>query len=73
MKRINLKEYPKFWTDFTGRIMDNIDPSAPLSGTLVKRCIKDWYGIDVHIMHSGLMGEVYMLEPEYVVFLLKWS
>ena len=58
MKRVNLKDYPGFWADFTARINDIIDPSAYMSGALAKRYIKEWYGMDAHIMHFGLFGEV---------------
>ena len=73
MKRINLKEYPKFWTDFADRINAEIDPSAHVSGQDVKRWIQAWYGINVYIMHSGSLGEVYMLDPDYTAFVLRWA
>ena len=73
MKKVYLKDYPKFWSDFTARINNIIDPSAYMSGALAKRYIKEWYDIDVHIMQFGLFGQVYMLETDYVVFLLKWQ
>ena len=73
MKKVHLKEYPRFWADFTEKINTVIDPSAHVSGALVKLCIKDWYGIDVYIMHSGSLGEVYMLSKDYTAFALKWG
>ena len=73
VKKINLKAYPKFWTDFVGRINTQIDPSAHVSGQDVKRLMQDWYGINVHIMQSGSLGEVYMLGQDYTAFLLRWG
>ena len=57
MNRVNLKAYPKFWTDFADRVNQEIDPSAAVSGHDIKRWMQAWYGINVHIMHSGSLGE----------------
>ena len=73
MKRINLKEYPKFWTDFADRINAEIDPSSHISSHNIKRWMLDWYGINVHIMNSGSLGEVYMLGQDYTAFVLRWA
>lgn len=73
MQKVNLKNYPRFWADFTERINDTIDPSAHVSAALVKLYIKDWYDIDVHIMQFGLFGEVYMLGKDYTAFAIKWG
>jgi hypothetical protein len=73
MIKINLKDYSKFWTDFVGRVNKEIDPSAAVSGQHIKRWMQAWYGINVHIMQSGSLGEVYMLNKDYTAFLLRWS
>ena len=73
MNRVNLKAYPKFWTDFADRVNQEIDPSAAVSGHDIKRWMQAWYGINVHIMHSGSLGEVYMLDRDYTAFVLRWS
>ena len=73
MNRVNLKAYPKFWTDFADRVNEEIDPSAAVSGHDIKRWMQAWYGINVHIMHSGSLGEVYMLDRDYTAFVLRWS
>lgn len=73
MKQVQLKNYPKFWTDVVGRIADKIDPSSHFSGALFELYVKEWYDLDVHIVKFGLLGEVYMSESDYVVFLLKWK
>ena len=73
MKRVNLKAYPRFWTDFADRVNEQIDPSAAVSGHDIKRWMQAWYGINVHIMHSGSLGEVYMLDRDYTAFVLRWS
>jgi hypothetical protein len=73
MKKINLKTYLKFWTDFIDRVNQEIDPSAAVSGHDIKRWMQTWYGINVHIMHSGSLGEVYMLDRDYTAFVLRWS
>ena len=73
MNRVNLKAYPKFWTDFADRVNEEIDPSAAVSGQDIKRWMQAWYGINVHIMHSGSLGEVYMLDRDYTAFVLRWS
>jgi len=73
MIKINLKDYSKFWTDFVGRVNKEIDPSAAISGQHIKRWMQAWYGINVHIMQSGSLGEVYMLNKDYTAFLLRWS
>ena len=73
MKKVNLKDYPKFWNDFTERVNKDIDPSTPISGSVIKFWVKDWYGITVHIMSNGPLAEVYMMGPDYTAFLLRWS
>ena len=73
MKKINLKTYLKFWTDFIDRVNQEIDPSAAVSGHDIKRWMQTWYGINVHIMHSGSLGEVYMLDRDYTAFVLRWA
>jgi hypothetical protein len=32
-----------------------------------------WYVINVHILQSGSLGKVYMLNKDYTAFLLRWS
>ena len=73
MRKVNLKSYPKFWTDFTSRINKEIDPSWSIPGMLVKVYLETWYGITVHITSSAYFGEVYMLEKDYTGFMLQWS
>jgi hypothetical protein len=73
MNRVNLKAYPGFWTDFADRVNQEIDASAAVSGHDIKRWMQAWYGINVHIMHSGSLGEVYMLDRDYTAFVLRWS
>ncbi len=73
MNRVNLKDHPKFWADFADRVNQEIDPSAAVSGHDIKRWMLTWYGIRVHIMHSGSLGEVYMLNKDYTAFLLRWA
>ena len=73
MNRVNLKAYPEFWTDFADRVNQEIDPSAAVSGQDIKRWMQAWYGINVHVMHSGSLGEVYMLDRDYTAFVLRWS
>ena len=73
MNRVNLKAYPRFWTDFADRVNEQIDPSAAVSGHDIKRWMQAWYGINVHIMHSGSLGEVYMLDRDYTAFVLRWG
>jgi hypothetical protein len=71
MIKINLKDYPKFWIDFADRVNQEIDPSAAVSGQDIKRWMQTWYGIRVHIMHSGSLGEVYMLNKDYTAIIKK--
>ena len=73
MNQVNLKAYPRFWADFVDRISEQIDPSAPVSGHDIKRWMLVWYGINVYVMHSGSLGEVYMVGLDYTVFVLRWS
>ncbi len=73
MRRVNLKAYPGFWTDFADRVNQEIDASAAVSGHDIKRWMQTWYGINVHVMHSGSLGEVYMLDRDYTAFVLRWS
>jgi len=73
MNRVNLKAYPRFWTDFADRVNLEIDPSAAVSGHDIKRWMQAWYGINVHVMHSGSLGEVYMVGRDYTAFVLRWS
>jgi hypothetical protein len=73
MRRVYLKAYPRFWADFVDRISEQIDPSAPVSGHDIKRWMLVWYGINVYVMHSGSLGEVYMVGRDYTAFVLRWS
>ena len=73
MIKINLKDYPEFWTNFVDRVNQEIDPSAAVSGHDIKRWMRAWYSINVHIMHSGSLGEVYMLDRDYTAFVLRWA
>lgn len=73
MKKVDLRKYPKFWSDFTSRINREIDPSWSIPSMLVKVYLETWYGITVHVTSSADFGEVYMLDPEYTGFMLKWS
>ena len=73
MTKINLKDYPKFWIDFVDRVNKEIDPSAAVSGQHIKQWMQAWYGINVHIMQSGSLGEVYMLDRDYTAFVLRWA
>ena len=73
MYKVNLKAYPKFWIDFAERVNAEIDPSAAMSSHIVKHRISNWYGLNVHIMSSGTVGEVYMVEADYLSFILKYS
>ena len=73
MRRVNLIDYPKFWLDFTNRVNQEVDHSAPVSGYDIKRWMLAWYGINVSVMHSGSLGEVYMVGRDYTAFVLRWS
>lgn len=73
MRKVNLKEYPRFWADFVDRINTEIDPSAYVSSQVIKHWMQVWYGINVHVMQSGSLGEVYMLDRDYTAFALKWG
>jgi hypothetical protein len=54
-------------------MQNHIDPSAAVGSQQFKLWMAEWYGINVYVMASTQAGEVYMLEPEYIAFLLKWS
>lgn len=73
VRKVNLKAYPKFWEDFVDRVSTHVDPSAHVSSQDVKRWMLAWYGINVHVMHSGSLGEVYMVGRDYTAFVLRWS
>lgn len=73
MKRVNLKQYPRFWQDIIGRIQDCVDPSAAVSSYQFKLWMAEWYGINVYVMPTTQAGEVYMLESEYIAFSLRWA
>ena len=73
MKKVVLADHPKFWSDLVGRIQDHIDASAAVSSQQLKLWIADWYGINVYVMSSTTNGEVYMLDSEYVAFVLRWA
>ena len=73
MKRINLREYPRFWADFVDRVNKQIDLGPSVSGYDIKRWMLAWYGINVNVMHSGSLGEVYMVGRDYTAFVLRWA
>lgn len=73
VKKVNLKEYPKFWADFVDRVNQEIDPSASISKYDIKQWIYNWYCIHVHVMGSGSLGEVYMLGRDYTAFIIRWG
>jgi hypothetical protein len=73
MRKVNLRAYPKFWTDFIGRVEDIYGTSYSVNVTTLKRNIEEWYGINVHITSTADRGEVYMLEKDYTGFMLQWS
>ena len=73
MKRVNLITYPKFWLDMTARINKHIDPSAAVGSHHIKLWMQGWYGINVYVMPTNQLGEVYMLDEDYTVFALRWS
>ena len=73
MKRVNLRMYPKFWLDMTVRINKHIDPSATVGLHHIKLWMQGWYGINVYVMPTNPLGEVYMLDEDYTMFVLRWS
>lgn len=73
MRKINLKNYPKFWDDLIGRIHSETDASGYVSSVNLKQWLKDWYGITVHITANGVFAEVYIQDNEYTAFLLRWA
>ena len=73
MRRVKLREYPKFWDDLVERVNESIDPSGHVSGALLKLWIKEWYNMDVYITSNGKLAEVHMHDAEYTAFLLRWS
>jgi hypothetical protein len=73
VKRVNLIQYPKFWIDMTARINKHIDPSAAVGSHHIKLWMQRWYGINVYVMPTNQLGEVYMLDEDYTMFVLRWS
>ena len=73
MKRVNLIQSPKFWIDMNARINKYIDPSATVGSHHIKLWMKEWYGINVYVMPSTIAGEVYMLDEDYTMFVLRWA
>lgn len=73
MKKVCLRDYPKFWEELVGRARDHIDASAAVSPHEIKLWLAEWYGINVYVMPSTIAGEVYMLETDYVAFVLRWA
>jgi hypothetical protein len=35
--------------------------------------MQGWYGINVYVMPTNPLGEVYMLDEDYTMFVLRWS
>lgn len=73
MKRVNLIAYPKFWLDITDRIRTTVDPSAAVGSHHIKLWMQEWYGINVYVMPMNQLGEVYMLDEDYTMFVLRWA
>lgn len=73
MKRVNLQMYSKFWQDITARINKHIDPSAAVGSHHIKLWMQEWYGINVYVMPMNQLGEVYMLDEDYTMFVLRWA
>lgn len=79
MYKVDLRQYPRFWNDFDNRVslLLTEDNSLGIKMATVRANLETWlykwYGIRVRCKHSGFIGEVYMVEPEYLSFVLKWS
>jgi hypothetical protein len=57
----------------TARINKHIDPSAAVGLHHIKLWMQRWYGINVYVMPTNQLGEVYMLDEDYTMFVLRWS
>jgi hypothetical protein len=57
----------------TARINSYIDPSAAVGSHHIKLWMQEWYGINVYVMPTNQLGEVYMLDEDYTMFALRWS
>jgi hypothetical protein len=65
--------YPKFWLDLTIRINKCIEAEGGEGGLHhIKLWMQEWYGINVYVMPTNQLGEVYMLDEDYTVFVLRW-
>lgn len=73
MRRVNLREYPRFWSDLVDRVNTSIDPSSHVSGSLLKLWIKEWYGMTVYITSNGNLAEIHMHDADFTAFLLRWA
>lgn len=81
MKRVNLREFPKFWIDYRTRV---IELTQDLDITEVSKIIRDryggsatliksWYGFNVELAWAGSLGEVFMSDQDYTLFVLKYG
>ena len=81
MKRVNLREFPKFWIDYRTRV---IELTQDLDITEVSKIIRDryggsatliksWYGFNVELAWAGSHGEVFMSDQDYTLFILKYG
>jgi hypothetical protein len=73
MRKVKLPDYPEFWSDLGSRIQNHIDASTAVSSHQFKLWMAEWYGINVYVMSSTIAGEVYMLESDYIAFVLRWA
>ena len=81
MKRVNLREFPKFWIDYRNQVIDLIQDVDLSEGQKVikswysgsENLIKDWYGFTVKIDWAGSLGEVFMSDQDYTLFVLKYG
>ena len=81
MKRVNLREFPAFWIDFRGRVLEINQELDLCDGDKVVNgwyrgsldLIRDWYGITVEMDWSGSLGTVFMSDQDYTLFVLKYG
>jgi hypothetical protein len=80
MHKVDLRQYPRFWKDLNSRmdlILETPENGPHYPFLRIKANLEtwlyEWYGIRARIMHSGSVDEVYMVEAEYLSFVLKWN
>lgn len=73
MNIVNLKRYPKFWSDFESKLHTVDMSNQPAVVHRVEHLVRDWYGYTAIGEAHRRLTEVTMDDYQLTMFLLKWA